>query len=98
MKLQVTLFQKEGKYKPMSTVLEVKSMEYYKTHKKEVQRKALENIGHQRYLTVQEIIQRGYTQVKVREYDIDKIQAQQELQHKVNIIKYLERRRKEGKE
>ena len=95
MKIQITLFHKDNKYKPMSTILEVESMEYYEEHKAELQKKAMLNIGHQRYLTPQEIIKNGFTNVKVREYDIDKIKAQQEFQHKVNLIKYLERKRKE---
>lgn len=95
MKLQVTVFHNENKYKPMSTIVEIESMEYYKEHKQEVQKRALENIGHQRYLTPNEIIKSGYTKVKVREYDKEKIQEQQELQHKINLIKYYERKRQE---
>lgn len=95
MKIQVTLYHKDNTYKPMSTLIEVESMEYYEQHKAELQKKALQNIGHQRYLTPSEIISRGFTKVKVREYDTEKIKAQQEYQHKVNLIKYMERKRKE---
>ena len=41
------------------------------------------------------LYENGYTKVKVREYDIEKIKAQQEQQHRVNLIKYVERKRKE---
>ena len=61
MKIQITLFHKDNKYKPMSTILEVESMEYYEEHKAELQKKAMLNIGHQRYLTPQEIIKNGFT-------------------------------------
>lgn len=95
MKLQVTVFHNEGKYKPMSTILEVESMQEYENNKSEIQKRALLNIGHYRHLTPQEIIKNGYTKIKVREYDLEKIKAQQEQQHKVNLIKYIERKRKE---
>ena len=48
MKLQVTLFDKNKKYKPMSTIVEIESMEYYEQNKGEVQKRALLNIAHQR--------------------------------------------------
>ena len=95
MKIQITFFQKDNKYKPVSTLLEVESMEYYEQHKAETQRRALLNIAHQRKTTPKELINQGYTKIKVREYDIEKIKAQQEYQHKVNLIKYIERKRKE---
>ena len=40
MKLQVTLFDKNKKYKPMSTIVEIESMEYYEQNKGEVQKRA----------------------------------------------------------
>ena len=95
MKIQITFFQKDNKYKPVSTLLEVESMEYYEQHKAETQKRALLNIAHQRKTTPKELIDQGYTKIKVREYDIEKIKAQQEYQHKVNLIKYIERKRKE---
>lgn len=94
-KIQLTFFQKENKYKPISTLLEVESMDYYTSHKVELQRRALLNIAHQRKTTPKELIDQGYTKIKVREYDIEKIKEQQECQHKVNLIKYIERKRKE---
>ena len=87
MKIQVTFFHNEGKYKPVSTIIEVESMEQYEQHKAEQQKRALLNIAHYRYTTPNDLIKEGYTKVKVREYDIDKIKAQQEFQHKVNLLK-----------
>ncbi len=95
MKLQVTFFHNENKYKPMSTILEIENMQEYNDNKAEIQKKALLTIGHYRHQTPQEIIKNGYTKVKIREYDIEKIKAQQEQQHRVNLLKYIERKRKE---
>lgn len=44
MKLQVTLFHKDNKYKPMSTIVEVESMDYYNSHKAEIQKKAMKEM------------------------------------------------------
>ena len=98
MKIQVTFFQKENKYKPISIVLDVESMNYYTSHKVELQRRALLNIAHQRKTTPKELINQGYIKIKVREYDKEKIKEQQEYQHKVNLIKYIERKRKENEQ
>ena len=98
MKIQVTFFQKENKYKPISIVLDIESMGYYTSHKVELQRRALLNIAHQRKTTPKELINQGYTKIKVREYDKEKIKEQQEYQHKVNLIKYIERKRKENEQ
>lgn len=95
MKLQVTLFDKNKHYKPVSTIVEIENMKYYEMHKAEVQKRAMMNIAHQRKMLPQELLKQGYTQVKVREYDIEKIKAQQEQQHRINLIKYIERKRKE---
>ncbi|MGN0992925.1 MAG: hypothetical protein ACI4PE_03300 [Bacilli bacterium] len=96
--LQITLFDKNKKYKPMSTIVKIESIDYYNTHKAEVQKRAIENIAHQRKMLPSEIIKAGYTQVKTRVYDKEKIKEQQELQHKINLIKYIERKREERKE
>lgn len=95
--LQVTLIQREGKYRPMSTLVKIDSIEYYKEHKKEVQKRAIENICHQRMTDWKTLQKQGYTQVKVREYDREKIKAQQEQQHTLNLLKYIDRKRKEKK-
>ena len=97
MKLQVTFFHNESKYKPVSTIIEVESIEQYEQHKAQEQRRALMNIAHYRHTTPQDLIKEGYTKVKTREYDIDKIKEQQEFQHKVNLLKYYARQRAEKK-
>lgn len=95
MKLQVTLFDKNKKYKPMSTIVEIESMEYYEQNKGEVQKRALLNIAHQRRTLPQDIMKQGFTQIKVREYNIEKIKEQQEYKHRLNLIKKIAREREE---
>lgn len=97
MKLQITFFHNEGKYKPVSTIIEVESIEQYEQHKAQEQRKALMNIAHYKHTTPQDLIRQGYTKVKTREYDVDKIKEQQDFQHRVNLLKYYVRKRAEKK-
>ncbi len=94
-KLQVTFFQKENKYKPISTIVEIDSLEYYENNKAEVQKRALLNIAHNRRTTPNNLIQQGYTKIKTREYNIEEIKKQQEFKHRVNLLKYIDKKRKE---
>lgn len=84
MKLQVTLFDENKKYKPVSTIVEIENMEYYETHKREVQTKAIGNICHIRRWTYAEMKKLGYTQLKVRDY---------ELAQRVELLKKLNKER-----
>lgn len=94
--IQVTLFDSNGKYRPISTIVKnVESMDYYTQHKAEVQRRAIENICHQRKITFAELKKQGYTKVKVREYDKEKIEQQKKQQHIINIIKKKQREREQ---
>ena len=68
--LQVTLFDVTGKYKPISTLIEVESVEYYKEHSKEVKQKAIQKICNQRYLSGKELVKLGYKKIKVRNYTL----------------------------
>lgn len=68
--IQVTLFDETGKYKPISTLIEVESIEYYKAHRKECKEQAFQKICNQRLLTGKELIKLGYTKVKVRNYTL----------------------------
>ncbi len=85
MKLQVTLFATNGKYRPISTLINVESMEDYNEHKREYQRKAILNICHNRRTTWEDLQKDSYTKIKVREYDKDKIS----LQAKKELLKRL---------
>ena len=81
MKLQITLFTTNGKYRPISTLINVESMEDYNEHKRKYQEKAILNICHNRRITWRELQDDNYTKIKVREYDRDKtsLQAKKEL-------------------
>lgn len=68
--IQVTLFDMNGKYKPISTLIEVESVEYYKEHSKECKQKAIQKICNQRYLSGKELVKLGYTKIKVRNYTL----------------------------
>lgn len=76
MKLQVTLFATNGKYRPISTLINVESMEDYNKHLRDYQKQAILNICHNKKTTWRELVKNSYTKVKVREYDQDKIQQQ----------------------
>ena len=68
--LQITLFDVTGKYKPISTLIEVESVEYYKEHSKEVRQKAIQKICNQRLLSGKELVKLGYKKIKVRNYTL----------------------------
>lgn len=68
--IQVTLFDVNGKYKPISTLIEVESIEEYRKNSSEYKRKAIQKICNKKYLTGKELIKLGYTQIKVRNYTL----------------------------
>ena len=67
-KLQVTLFDTNNKYKPISTTVNVESIEYYKANASKVKQKAIEKICAKRYTTPKLLAKDGYNQIKVRVY------------------------------
>jgi hypothetical protein len=85
MNLQVTLFATNGKYRPISTVIKVENLKDYVNNKAKYQKKAIENICHNRRTDWNTLKKQSYTQVKVREYNIEKINQQT----KINLIKKL---------
>lgn len=70
--LQVTLFHTEGKYKPMSALIDVDSLEEYKKNPTYYKMKAIQKICNKRYLTGKELQELGYTTIKVRNYTLYK--------------------------
>lgn len=70
--LQITLFDKEGRYKPVSTLVKVESVKYYKEHKSEVNQQAMIKICQKRGWTGKQLKEFGYTTLKVRNYDLVK--------------------------
>ena len=85
MKLQFTLFATNGKYKPISTIIEVENMQDYEENKSKYKTKAIINICHNRKTTWKDLKEQTYTSVKVREYNQEKINQQT----KAKIIKKL---------
>ena len=94
MKLQVTLFATNGKYRPISTLINIESMEDYNEHKRKYQEKAILSICHNRRTTWKELQDNSYTKIKVREYDKNKIN----LQTKKELLKRLYENYKAKKE
>lgn len=70
--LQITLFDLSGKYKPVSTLIKVESIAWFKEHSKEVKEKAIQQICNQRNWTGKDLIKFGYTTLKVRNYTLYK--------------------------
>ena len=70
--LQITLFDKNNKYKPISTLIDVESIEEYKKHPIDYKIKAIQKICNKRYLTGKELQNLGYTIIKVRNYTLYK--------------------------
>lgn len=68
--LQFTLFDINGKYKPISTLVKVESIKWFKEHQEEVKIKAIQQICNQRRLTGKELAKLGYTKLKVRNYTL----------------------------
>lgn len=68
--IQITLFDVEGKYKPVSTLIEVESVAWYKEHEKECRQKAIQKICLQRNWTGKELLNYGYKRIKVRNYTL----------------------------
>lgn len=68
--LQFTLFDINGRYKPISTLVKVESIKWFKEHQEEVKIKAIQQICNQRRLTGKELAKLGYTRLKVRNYTL----------------------------
>lgn len=71
--VQITLINPEGKYKPISTIIEVPTLKEFNENKKTYQQKAIEKICAKRYWGTAELKKYGFTKVKCREYDKEKI-------------------------
>ena len=89
MNLQVTLFATNGKYRPSSTVIRVENLKDYINNKAKYLKKAIENICHNRKTDWNTLKRQSYTQIKVREYNPEKIQEQ----NKINLIKKMYEKR-----
>ena len=96
LKMQITLFDKTGKYKPISTVIEVQDAQDYKARKKEYNLKAVKKMAARRYLTIKELQKQGYTQLKAREYTTEQLEKDRKKNELKRMYKaFKERQQKE---
>lgn len=82
--LQITLFDKNNKYKPMSTLINVESIEEYKKNSTKYKMQAVQKICNKRYLTGKELQDMGYSIIKVRNYTLLQKIKEQEKEKKVD--------------
>ena len=74
--IQLTLYSESGKYRPMSTIVEVESIAYYNAHKQEILNRAIQRISVQRKMDIWAMKKYGYTKLKARIYDKEKIEQE----------------------
>lgn len=74
--LQITLFDKNNRYKPISTLVNVESVRYYNEHSTEVKTHGIIKICQKRGWTQRELRTYNYTTCKVRVYDKEKIEKE----------------------
>lgn len=70
-KIQVTLFNPQGHYKPISSLVLVENEEYFKTNKKQIAQDGIIKICQKRYWTQKDLKRFGYKECKVRIYNKD---------------------------
>lgn len=75
MKVQVTLVSTMG-YRAVTTVIDVESAEEFNNHRKQYIDKAVAKMCTQRGWTSYHLTSYGYTRVKCREYDKEKIERE----------------------
>jgi hypothetical protein len=80
MKVQVTLFSKKG-YKPVSTLVEMPIKEWLENKGANYKSKALGKICNKRLWTKKDLFKYGYTQIKMRVYDQEKIKEDAEKRY-----------------
>lgn len=78
MQIQVTLSTENGKYKPITTLINVDSVKDFNTNQKEYIRKAKIRMCVQRYWDGKDLQKYGYTKLSVRVYDKEKIAKEKE--------------------
>lgn len=74
--IQVTLIDNTNKVKPVSTLVNVDSVLYFKEHKQEVINKGIVRICQQRYWTKRDLQKNNYLTVKTRLYDKERIEKE----------------------
>lgn len=71
--IQITLFDKEGRYKPVSTLVTINDITQYRQQAKEIQKQGIIKICQKRGWTQRELRQYGYTTLKARVYNKEEI-------------------------
>lgn len=94
-KMQVTLFDKENKYKPISTLIEVKSIEEYNNNRQEYNKKAVQKIAAKRYLSISELKKQGYTRLKAREYTAERLERDKKKNELKRLYQAFKQRQQE---
>ena len=94
-KMQVTLFDKENKYKPISTLIEVKSIEEYNNNRQEYNKKAVQKIAAKRYLSISELKKQGYTHLKAREYTAERLERDKKKNELKRLYQAFKQRQQE---
>lgn len=91
MQVQITLFDKNKVYKPISTLLEVdvKTYEEAQFKRGELINKAYQKIASKKYITSSELYDQGYTQAKMREYNQNRIKIE-------NMLKYISKKKQKN--
>ena len=68
--IQITLFDVNNKYKPISTLIEVESVQWFREHEKECKLKAIKKICLKRGWTGKQLLDYGYKKIKARNYTL----------------------------
>lgn len=87
--IQITLYSSSNKYKPMSTLVEVPSREYYTKHAAEVNASAIDKILIKRKMSAWVAKKYGYTKLSARVYDKERIERE-------NIERYEQIKKERG--
>lgn len=82
---QVTLFATNGKYKPISTIVNYDTSvipdRSNDEHIREIKNKGIKQICQKRYWTSKDLLKYGYTKCKIREYDKEKIEKENKIKY-----------------
>ena len=101
MKYQITILCTNGKYRPCSTLIEADKVDLKDTTaKKALLSRGVSKICAQHYWGLSDLKKYGYTKTKIREYDIQKIKAENKARYeRIKEEKYAsgERKRPENK-
>lgn len=78
--IQITLIS-EGGYRPLSTLIQCESWANYQEHKIIYQQKAVTAMLAKRHMTVHDMHKYGYTEIRSRIYDKERIEAENKARY-----------------